>query len=261
VSAFQKISLYLRASSVLGNPNIRGLPLLPKRFFSLPLHSRAAYNEFVIWIDHLHLGSASWVLDVGANHGDFAEAATAFFPGVKVLLVEPLPTLHRELERRCDRQEGRWFLKTCALGAEDGVLPLHVAADEDTIGSLAGFSPEYQQINPHTRIEQIPCQVRPLDAIVAEQGISVIDLLKIDVEGFEFEVLKGATNMLDFTRAIIVEVSLIRGFAHMEDPLAAMLDLLDRRGFQAVEVIPSLFERSRSSKAVEFNILARKSSV
>jgi hypothetical protein len=123
---------------------------------------------------------------------------------------------------------------------------------------LAGFGPEYQQIDPRARIEQMPCRVRPLDAVVAEEGISVIDLLKIDVEGFEFEVLKGATNTLALTRAIIVEVSLIRGFADIEDPLAAMLDLLASRGFQAVKVIPSLFERSRSSKAVEFNILARK---
>jgi FkbM family methyltransferase len=257
VSVFRKINLYLRASRALGNPNIHGLPLLPKRFFRLPLHNRAAYNEFVTWIDRLHLGSASWVLDVGANHGDFAEAATALFPEAKVILFEPLPALHRELERRCDRQQARWFLKTCALGAEDGVLPLHVDAD-DTIGSLAGFGPEYQQINPHAGIQQIPCRVRPLDAIVAEHGISVIDLLKIDVEGFEFEVLKGATNTLALARAIIVEVSLIRGFAHIADPLAAMLDLLDSRGFQAVEVIPSLFGRSHSSKAVEFNILARK---
>jgi FkbM family methyltransferase len=258
VNAFKKIQLYLRASLALRNLNLRGLPLLPKKFLRLPLHSRSAYNEFIVWVNLLDLGSVRWVVDVGANHGDFAEATAACFPEAKVLLLEPLPQLHEELERRCARYGGKWLLEKFAAGAEETVLPLHVAADQDAIGSLAGFSPEYQRVNPQSKITRISCKVRQLDAIAAERKISCIDLLKIDVEGFEFEVLKGATNALDFTRAIIVEVSLVRRFADINDPLEAMLKLLKRREFQAVAVIPSLFDTSRSGKAVEFNILARR---
>lgn len=258
MSVIHKIKLYLRACVALGSPNIRGLPLLPKRFFSLPIRNRAAYNEFVGWIDSLHLGSASWVLDVGANHGDFAEAAIACFPATNVLLVEPLPSLHQELDRRCEGHQGRWLLEKCALGAEEGVLPLHVALEEDTIGSLAGFGAEYQRVNPLTQVQQIPTRVRPLDSIVREHEISRLDLIKIDVEGFEFEVLKGAQATLASTRAIIVEVSLIRRFVTIEDPLQAMLDLLNTFGFDVVSVIPSFFDVSNRREPVEFNILARR---
>jgi FkbM family methyltransferase len=258
VSAFQKAKLYLQASCALRDLNIRGFPLLPKRLFNFPVHNRAAYNEFITWIQRLHLRSACWVADVGANHGDFAEAATSCFPESKVLLVEPLSNLHAELQRRCDRHRGKWLLEKCALGAEDAVLPLHIVTGEDTIGSLAGFSRKYQQVNPHGKIEQIPCNVRPLDAVLAQRQIQTVDLLKIDVEGFEFEVLKGATNALDFTRAIIVEVSLVRRTGETVDPLEAMLDLLKRRKFHVVDIIPSVFDISRSGKAVEFNILGRR---
>jgi FkbM family methyltransferase len=259
VNAFEKAQVYFRASAALRNLNLKGLPFLPKRLFALPVQNRGAYNEFVTWIYLLRLNSARWIVDVGANHGDFAEAATAFFPEANILLVEPVPQLHDELQRRCARNGGKWLLEKCALGAEEAVLPLHVAADQDAIGSLAGFSPEYQRLNPQSEITQISCKVRQLDAVAVERKISGIDLLKIDVEGFEFEVVKGAVRALEFTRALIVEVSLVRRSTDVTNPLVAMLDLVTTHGFQVVNVLPSIFDPSCPWKPVEFNILARKS--
>ena len=259
MNAFEKAQVYFRASAALRNVNLKGLPFLPRRLFTVPLHNRGAYNEFVTWIHFLRLNSARWIVDVGANHGDFAEAAAAYFPEASILLVEPLPQLHDELQRRCARHRGKWLLEKFAVGAEEDVLPLHVAANQDAIGSLAGFSPEYQRLNPQSEITQISCKVRQLDAIAAERKISCIDLLKIDVEGFEFEVVKGAVRALEFTRALIVEVSLVRRPTDVTNPLVAMLDLVTTHGFQVVNVLPSLFDLSCPWKPVEFNILARKS--
>ena len=259
MNAFEKAQVYFRASAALRNLNLKGMPLLPKRLFNVPLHNRRAYNEFVTWIYLLRLNSARWIVDVGANHGDFAEAAAACFAEANILLVEPLPQLHDELQCRCARHGGKWLLEKAAVGAEEAFLPLHVAADQDAIGSLAGFSSEYQRLNPQSKITQISCQVRPLDAVVAERRISCIDLLKIDVEGFEFEVVKGAARALEFTRALIVEVSLVRGPTGVTNPLVAMLDLVTTYGFQVVNVLPSFFDPSCPWKPVEFNILARKS--
>ena len=259
MNAFEKAQIYFRASAALRNVNLKGLPFLPRTLFTVPLYNRAAYNEFVTWIYLLRLNSARLIVDVGANHGDFAEAAAAYFPETNILLVEPLPQLHDELQRRCALHGGKWLLEKSALGAEEDVLPLHVAADQDAIGSLAGFSPQYQRLNPQSEITQISCKVRQLDAIAAERGISCIDLLKIDVEGFEFEVVKGAVRALEFTRALIVEVSLVRRPTDVTNPLVAMLDLVIRYGFEVVNVLPSLFDLSCPWKPVEFNILARKS--
>jgi len=258
VNAFEKAQVYFRASAALRNLNLKGLPLLPKRLFNMPLYNRGAYSEFVTWIYLLGLNSARWIVDVGANHGDFAEAAAAYFPEANILLVEPLPQLHDELQRRCARHSGKWLLEKFAAGAEEDLLPLHVAADQDAIGSLAGFSSEYQRLNPQSKITQISCKVRQLDAIAAERNISCIDLLKIDVEGFEFEVVKGAVRALELSRALIVEVSLVRRPTDVPNPLVAMLDLVTRYGFQVVNVLPSLFDLSCPWKPVEFNILARK---
>jgi tRNA G46 methylase TrmB len=76
------------------------LPLVPKRWWPSVPYNRTSYNEFILWIKSLGLTSASWVIDVGANHGDFAQAASTVFPDAKILLIEPVSTLHAELKRR-----------------------------------------------------------------------------------------------------------------------------------------------------------------
>jgi FkbM family methyltransferase len=258
VKVFEKAEVYFRASAALRNLNFKGFPFLPKRLFTVPLHNRGAYNEFVVWINHLHLPSVRWAVDLGANHGDFAEATAACFPESNILLVEPLPRLHDELQHRCARHGGKWLLEKCAIGAEETLLPLHVAAGDDAVGSLVGFSPQYQRLNPQPKTTQISCKVRTLDAIAEERQISCIDLLKIDVEGFEFEVVKGAVRALELTRALIVEVSLVRRPTDVSNPLVAMLDLLTTNGFHILNVVPSVFDSSCPWKPVEFNILARK---
>jgi hypothetical protein len=101
------------------------------------------------------------------------------------------------------------------------------------------------------------CEVKTLDAVAAELALDHIDLLKIDVEGFEFEVLKGAGQILQKTDAVIIEVSLVRNTG-TSGLLVEMLDCLARHGFQIVNVIPSLYDIDEPWRPREFNVLARR---
>lgn len=255
----KKIGNYLLACRALHDLNLRGCPFLPKVFARFPVHNRSEYNTFITWINILQMGPARWIVDVGANRGDFSQAASTCFPSARCLLVEPLPRLHEALEKRCNNSRGRWLLEKCALGATDCVMPLYVSQD-DAIGSLAGFSGEYVAVNTSaTPSERLDCRVRTLDEVAAQYAIAAIDLLKIDVEGFEFELLKGAGEALAKTKAIIVEVSLVRNPSRHSDRLLQMLNHLAGAGFDIVRVIPSLFDRREPWKPAEFNILARRS--
>lgn len=254
-----KLLLYFRAAITLRSFNFSGLPLIPKAVYPNLPHSRNAYNSFVLWIHRLGLTSAKTILDVGANHGDFAQAANAIFPQSTVNLFEPLPDMQKHLEQLIQSGRSYWRLVPCALGSENGTFPLHVDDADDAIGSFTGFTEEYLKANPRARLSrEIMCQVRTLDDVGSERGFDRIDLLKIDVEGFEFEVLKGAALSLQRTRAVIIEVSLIRRSSGSAHPLVEMLDFLSRTGFEVVEVIPSLFDPAVPWKPVEFNLLARR---
>lgn len=249
---------YLKAARIRRGPNFRGLPLIPKSLWKSAPRNREAFNQFILWIDRLALPEAERVVDVGANHGDFAQAAAALYPASQILLVEPLPMLHPELERRSAERGRRWSLARCALGSEPGTALLHLSDSGDDIGTLAGFSEEYEAANPRAQPgKSIQCKVRTLDNLCAERGIGRIDLLKIDVEGFEFEVLAGGASMLAKTTAVIVELSLIRRTGEA-DALERMLELLRLKGFALVEVHPSLFDPAEPWHPLEFNILARR---
>ena len=255
----KKIGDYILACCAMRRLNLKGCPFLPKALTRLPIYNRSRFNTFITWMKILQINQAGWVVDVGANHGDFSHAASACFPSARCLLVEPLPRLHDDLERRCQSSREHWFLEKCALGATNCVMPFYVAQD-DEIGSLAGFSEEYVAVNAGAKpASQIECRVRTLDEVAAQHGIAAIDLLKIDVEGFEFEVLAGAREALAKTKAVVVEISLVRNPSRHSSTLLRMLNLLTDAGFDIVRVIPSLFDRREPWKPVEFNILARRS--
>lgn len=254
----RKIAAYLQSAWVQRGLNLRGLPLIPKSLWPVAPYNRTLFNEFVLWIHQLQLSEVKWVVDVGANHADFAQAANALFPTANVLLVEPLPTLHAELQRRCAVRGKQWQLATCALSKERGTATLHVDQAHDDIGSLMGFSEEYLRANPASQASRtFACEVRTLDDLCPEYAIHKIDLLKIDVEGFEFEVLGGGGKMLQATESLIVEVSLVRRGGDA-DVLERMLTLLRSAGFQLVELLPSYFAADRPWLPLEFNLLARR---
>jgi FkbM family methyltransferase len=255
----EKIAAYLRAARIRGGLNLRGLPLIPKRCWADAPYNRTAFNEFVSWINRLGLDNVRWVVDVGANHGDFAQAASAVHPDSQVLLVEPLPTLHPEITRRAGNRAGRWQLASVALGRSAGNSTLYVDPLVDSVGSLLGFNDEYLREHPETKPgKQFTCEVMTLDNLCHERKVQTIDLLKLDVEGFEFEALAGAAEMLPRTRSVIVEVSRTRHAGGENDPLLKMISLLEAAGLALVAMLPAVYSKDHPWQPIEFNLLARR---
>jgi hypothetical protein len=255
----QKLIAYWRAVGVLKKIHARGCPAIPKILIPWAPHNREHYNEFIVWINKLCPGEARLIIDVGANHGDFAEAAGTLFPQAEIWLFEPLPFLCEELRKKSGRHSKPWAVHQCALGEKSSITDLWIDPMRDDIGSLVGFGGSHQEnaCSP-ARPEKVSCEVRPLDSYATKFPPGKIDLLKIDVEGFEFEVLEGGRQMLARTCAVLVEASLMRGDTLAPDRLGRMLELLARAGLMAVEVIPSWFSAKNPWLPVEFNILAKR---
>jgi FkbM family methyltransferase len=148
------------------------------------------------------------VLDVGANRGQFALFALRRFPDAVVHCFEPVPaalsTLHRVLEGHEDVH-----VHAVALGGDAGEAQLHVSARDDS-SSLLAVGSRLQLAYPDTRpVEHISVPVARLDSLLEPADLARPCLMKIDVQGFEAEVLRGASGLLPVVDDILVECSFV----------------------------------------------------
>jgi FkbM family methyltransferase len=138
------------------------------------------------------------VFDIGANIGLFTLQASALLSGGKIFAFEPNPDARRLFTRNVEENRLKGVsLSPVALGSKPGRVTLSLGSRS----GLARIVGEAEEV-PGERIE---VEVVTLDGVVKERGLSRIDLMKIDVEGFEYEVLLGGRDAMRITRRIVVE--------------------------------------------------------
>jgi FkbM family methyltransferase len=167
----------------------------------------------------------NFIFDVGAYQGEFAEEALRVWPAAQVVCFEPQDYAADRIEE-LRRAGGRVELHRCLLGAS--------ACDAVTFNVYETGSSVLDEW--HTKHVQQSYPQRTVDAIV--DGIydrRPPDLLKLDVQGYELEVLKGAVGSLPRIQAILAEINLID--IHRGAPLLhEMVGWLAANGFVAYEI-------------------------
>jgi FkbM family methyltransferase len=163
------------------------------------------------------------VIDVGANRGQFSSFARVRWPNASIVAFEPLA---RAAERYRKVLGTRATLFTCALGAEDGQMNMHIASRDDS-SSLLALGSEQKSIFHMDQVASLPVDVRRLDHVL-DGSVEPPALLKIDVQGFEFEVLCGMGELVKAVEWIYVETSFVELYAgqRLHDEVAALLEEL-----------------------------------
>ncbi len=144
------------------------------------------------------------LLDVGAARGSFSRAAAIAFGGIRSYAFEPLPGEFAVLRRGVQRAF------PFALGDRTGPATIHVSANAGS-SSLARMLGAHVAAFPGTGVvREHESETRRLDDVVETEGIVLESpvLMKIDVQGAEHRVLRGAVRTLERVDALIVEMSL-----------------------------------------------------
>lgn len=148
------------------------------------------------------------IVDVGANKGQFATFALTRWPSAQIVCFEPLPHPRKVLTSVLNRiAPTRASIRAKALGQKIGTSIMHIATREDC-SSLLKLSPTQQKLFNMAEAGTVTIDIGRLDS---EPKIFEHDrtLLKIDVQGFEYEVLVGAGEKLQQFSDIYVECAFV----------------------------------------------------
>ena len=169
------------------------------------------------------------VVDIGAHHGFYTLLASRK-TGLtwRVVAFEPSQRERKKLLRHLWLNHcGNVVVRDCALGSEDGSAELFVVQGTET-GCNSLRLPNVDQ-----PVEALPVRIATLDGCLESLGINRVDFIKMDVEGGEIEVLKGAERLLARRPrpVIMCEVQDIRttpwGY-----PARLIVDFLEQKGFR-----------------------------
>src|SRR5208282_761459 len=129
------------------------------------------------------------VLDVGANTGQTALHLVRHFPKSRIYSFEPVPSTFQQLVRNTAKYANIEPI-CCALGADRGsgkMTTKSLSPSNRLIGSVESSS---------SAIPLLDVPVDTVDAFCTEREIRRVNLLKIDTEGYEMSIFRGAENLL-----------------------------------------------------------------
>jgi FkbM family methyltransferase len=181
------------------------------------------------------------LLDVGANIGQFALRTRSAGYERRIVSFEPMRTAYAELSARAASDSG-WECRRQALGRSAGASEIHISRNSFSSSLL--------------EMEERHLRSAPEAAYVGAEEISVVALdsiwdeivarsdrpfLKLDVQGFELEALRGAERSLQKLAGVETELSLVPLYegapAHGE-----VIEHLEAAGFRLAGVEPNFFD-------------------
>ncbi len=156
------------------------------------------------------LAGMDTVLDVGANVGQFARQLR-FDLGFtrRIVSFEPLRTAFATLQASA-KDDPAWEVLNCALGDREQTLQINVAGNSHS-SSLLGMLPAHIESEPGSRyIGTETVETKTLDGLFGRLCPGATNIyMKIDTQGFEAKVLKGAENSLPRIGTVQMEMSLV----------------------------------------------------
>ena len=174
--------------------------------------TRWLYEKNLNLIKSLNSNNINSIIDVGANNGQFAEEIFKNGFNGYVLSFEPLKIEHSNLlDKKIKMKKYNWEIaERCGLGASEKKLEINISGMRQS-SSILNISEIHTSLYPKSaNIDKEKISIFPLDNFYNKiTNMKKNILVKIDTQGYELEILKGAKKTLDYINAIYVEVSLV----------------------------------------------------
>ena len=169
------------------------------------------------------------ILDIGANRGAWTIKAKKIFPEAAILMVEPQPEMRAFLDSICSKYKNIQWVEAGA-GASEGTLVQTIWKD------LAGssFLPTVRE-DLLASGKQREVKICTIDSLLKDKGLNVPELVKLDIQGFELEALRGAESLFGKTEVFILETSLY-SFMDGQPLIREVISFMGDRGYEVYDI-------------------------
>jgi FkbM family methyltransferase len=200
---------------------------------------RNSYGEARVLADLLRFARADVVLDVGANIGQFGDQLLSLGYQGKLVSFEAIPAVHARLEQHAQSRSASWTVAPCAaLGERRGSIDINISANVLSSSVLPMREAHLSAAPTSNYVDKQTVPMERLDEL-ARQWVAKSSrvLMKIDTQGYELAVLKGATELLPQTAGLQIELSLARLYEGAPT-FMEMMEYVQAAGFEPFGMVP-----------------------
>ncbi len=172
------------------------------------------------------------ILDIGANTGQFVEWIRPIFPKAKIISFEPQPDVFKHLQNLAQQAEN-WIAVNIALGDIEGSVQMNKHTEYSPSSSILASTKLNAQLYPSSAVqEKIDVTVATLDNWSREYSTPFEKslLIKMDVQGFESSVIRGAREVIFGADAVITEVN-VKKLYENQTTFLEIVSMLSDLGF------------------------------
>lgn len=186
-------------------------------------NNRIIEPELLLVSDYIRKGDI--VFDIGANAGEYTFKFEQCVGSKNVYSFEPIPKLYKNLKRIFRKVN----IELLAFSNKSTLSQFKIPVINDVVYDTRGKL-DIEITEPgETNYELIEVQCKTIDEYVIQKSIPKIKLIKIDVEGHEFNVLKGATKTLRKLKPIIlIEIEQ----RHHDMPIDVIFNFINELGYE-----------------------------
>lgn len=142
------------------------------------------------------------IFDVGANRGNYSRNIKKRFPNSKIYCFEPNPYIFEKIN---ENKENNLLAFNIGMSSKEGEQKMFLSKD-DINGELSSLNEDViKVIHQQKNTNSVNIKTTTIDKFCKDKQINNIDLLKIDTEGHELEILKGASAMIAQKRIRVIQ--------------------------------------------------------
>lgn len=210
----RQLTSWLKMATLLDLRNSQVERIARLALSRLGLNSAAISEDLISRIfskGDFNFGVRPNIIDIGANRGEFSTLLVTMYMDARIIAIEPQPELIEEIERLGLDQ----VITICAAVVGEG-SPSNGFLRRRYVGDERAHLSQFKDAES----DDISVQLMTLDRIMREnfESNECVDLLKVDAEGWDFDIIKGSEALLKTNRVklLLFEIdfrTLLRGYS------------------------------------------------